>query len=284
MWKELEKRFPKHWNKTAENILKAAFVLLEAKKTLPPPFYKEMRKSLELSDRIAQALVKIGKTKRLYDKDVKSRLPDSWGTLEALIKLPVNKLEQLISSGMLNRKLKRIDIEKMLYGTNNVVKQDWSHTNKVITVRIDKDCKDPNYINEIKKSLCLTVDNLKSEYEMTGIHIEDHELDVQVSEENTKRWLDDMNGAKQEGLQWGKKICMLMRKKGKANATKADKIANARGQRSFSWDMDETKFITDEEGLQAAFGELGIDWIDVDELMRDPEIGREAYEKLRKTH
>ena len=283
MWKALAKKFPKRWNRTADSIFDAATVMVEAKTSLPSPFYRDLRKNLNLSDRVAQALVRIGKTKRFYDLEVRSKLPDSWGTIEALSKLSVSKLDQLISSGMLNTKLKRNEIERILYGNNKNPAQDWSHTRKVITVRIDKDCKDPDYVNQIKESVINTVENLRNEYGMISVHTEDHELAGLVSDENIKKMLNEMNGDRQEGLQWGKKICMLRRRQLKGAAPKSDKIAASRRQKVFSWNMDETKFITDEDGLALAFSELGIDWIDVDDLMRDPEIGRKAYDKLLKT-
>jgi hypothetical protein len=284
MWKDLAKKFPKHWNRTADNILDAAAVMVEAKKTLAAPYYKDFKKHLKLTDRIAQALVKIGKTKRFYDQDVRSKLPDSWGTMEALSQLTSNKLEQLIESGMLNTKLKRTDIEKLLNRKNaKKSEQDWSHTRKLVTIRIDRDCENPNYAQQVKESVMQTVENLRNEYDMISVHLEDHELDEQLCEKHYKKMEREMSREKREAFKWGQRICVLRRKQLKSNASLPDKQLAASGQKVFSWNREETKIITDEDGLELAFSELGIDWIDVDELMRDPDIGKRAYEKLLKT-
>jgi hypothetical protein len=204
--------------------------------------------------------------------------------MEALSQLTSNKLEQLIESGMLNTKLKRTDIEKLLNRKNaKKPKEDWSHTRKVLTVRVDKDCKDANYLTQIKESVMQTVENLRNEYDMISVHAEDHELDVQIDDENGENINREMTRDRQEALKWGKKICMMLRRQLKATAKPSDKLAAASGQKVFPWNRAETKIFTDEDGLELAFSELGFDWFSIDELMRDPSLGKRAYEKLLKT-
>lgn len=135
-------------------------------------------------------------------------------------------------------------------------------------------------MNQIKESVMQTVENLRNEYDMISVHAEDHELADQIDDENGEKINREMTRNRQAALKWGKKICMLRRKQLKAAAPLSDKIAASRGQKVFAWNMEETKIFTDEEGLKQAFSMLDIDWIDVDELMRDPDIGRKEYEKL----
>lgn len=284
MWKQLARKYPNHWNRTADNILDAATVMVEAKTTIAAPLYRDLRKNLNLSDRVAQALVKIGRTKRFYDQEVRSKLPDSWGTMEALSQLRSNKLEELIASGVLNRNLKRVYVDKLLNRKNaKKTEQDWSHTRKLVTIRIDSDCEDPNYAQRVKESVIQTVENLRTEHEMISVHLEDHELDEQLCDEHYKKMEREMTREKREAFKWGQRICKLRCKQLKGAASVSDKLAASRGQKTPSWKMEETKIFTDEDGLEQAFSELGVDWIDVDELMRDPDIGKRAYEKLLKT-
>lgn len=286
MWNELQKKFPKQWNSTSSNILKAASIIVEAKDTLATPLYKTLKQKLQLSDRIAQGLVKIGRTKRFYDDDVKSILPDSWGTIEALSSLDVSKLNELVKLGGLHRKLTRKEVEKHLKRPSAMVETvDWSHTNKVITVRVDKDMKDARYIEKVKEAIIQTIDTLKDFDEMISVHYEDHMLDIKVNESEIMKVSREFTRDQKLGLKWGKKICSFERRRQRRNASSVERQRVALHQITRGWSALETKseYIEDEDDLKHAFSELGIDWIDVDELMRDPSIGEREYEKLKRT-
>jgi hypothetical protein len=279
MRKQIEKKFPKHWNTTSETILDAASVLVEAHTR---PDYKQLKKSWNLSDRTSQALVKIGKMKRFYDADVRPLLPDSWGTLEVLSAITGRKFEELVSTGKLNKNFTRKSAESILYGATKTPQEDWSQTEKLLTVRVGRNNKNPEYIKRVKEALYQTIETLREFEELVDVQIEDHHLDERVADSLYRQAAREMKREEREGFNWGVKICKLRRRQLKAAASPSERKQVACGQLTRNWSMEETKVILDKEGLERAFSELGIDWIDVDELLRDPDLGKRAFEKLKK--
>ena len=107
------------WNKCIEGILQVGFLLNEAKETLYKkgykPQYKKIVNECPFTEHTVNILIKIYKEPNIRNN--RGVLPPSWGTLDALTKLPDDQFTKAVEEGYINPEMIRSDVQKIKNGT-----------------------------------------------------------------------------------------------------------------------------------------------------------------------
>lgn len=257
---DFKERFPEDWQRDAESILEAAKVLTDAKGELHKKRFKELAAALGLNEKTRQRLTKIGSRKQLYQKRIRPKLPNSYATIEKIAGLSASELDEAIQKNLINKDTSRADVERLLSSGDKIEKQDWSGTRPVITIRVDADVKDYDYVKKLMDSVKQTIDMLRENENMVSVHAQDHGyLDILEAKEE-RRHSAEWSKTIREALKWGKRLVRdeLSRRRKKTPDWKK-KSAKAHHTPLF-WNEEEYTKITSMAQLEAALSELGFDF------------------------
>jgi hypothetical protein len=105
------------WQKAVVSILKTGRLLIEAKKALGGhgKFTLMIERRLPFGERTAEILMELARHPVIANPKFISVLPPSWGTLHAIIKLPVpqDELEMMLLDGTLGPDTSRAEVEDL---------------------------------------------------------------------------------------------------------------------------------------------------------------------------
>ena len=257
---KFKNRFPNEWQRNANSVLDAGKVLAEAKKELNRKRFQELGAALGLNEKMRQRLTKIGHCKQIYQKRISSHLPDSYATIEKIAGMTLDQFQEALKKKLIRKDTTRQEIERFLSKGKDAETKDWSGTRPVITVRLDSDVKNPEYVRKVMEAVKQTVDTLREHEEMISVHAQDHGyLDVLEAKEERKQSAE-WSKTNKEALKWGKRLVRdelsRRRKKTPDWQKKSAKVHHT----PLFWNEEEYTKITSMEQLEAALSELGFDF------------------------
>lgn len=316
--KNIEYNFPINWKLTSDSILEAALALKEIKRHSKEAEYKSKLEKFHLPERTARGLLKIASNSRLYDRDIREKLPDKWSTIEIIASLNKSDFELLIANNLLNKGITRSQIYNQELNAVSVKKLK-NKKYKFLTIRFDDECLDFDLLVQLKKAIQGAIDNVTkgelSEIENAPIGTKTlkrekiRELEkakkmreffpkeehFQIQEHLTEPMLIKLVKEYQKKatnkfsqiyptdkflIKMATKICRSVRQQQKRKASRFEIDLAKNGFSNKGWALEETKNISTVEEIGYGFECLRLN-INMEEFFTDKSYAIEVYNSLK---